>query len=66
MSLRRDKAEVSVVRLAAAPSDRRTVFGAGDTVANAEPGTIEMDVTINVFTRTERLKGAFTQTMPVK
>ncbi len=32
----------------------------------AEPGTIEMDVTINVFTKTERLKGAFTQTMPGK
>lgn len=34
--------------------------------SGAEPGTIEMNVTINIFTKTERLKGAFTQVMPVK
>jgi len=33
---------------------------------SAEPDTVQMDVTINVFTKTERLKGAFTQGMPVK
>lgn len=33
---------------------------------SAEPGTVKMDVTINIFTRTERLKGTFTQEMPVK
>lgn len=34
--------------------------------SGAEPGVIEVDVTINVFTKTERLKGTFTQAMPVK
>ncbi len=30
-----------------------------------EPGTVLMDVTINIFTNTERLKGTFTQVMPI-
>lgn len=29
-----------------------------------DPGTVRMDVTINIFTNTERLKGTFTQMMP--
>ena len=32
----------------------------------AEPGTVRLDMTINVFTKTERLKGAFEQTMSLQ
>lgn len=31
----------------------------------SEPGTVQMDVTINIFTNTDRLKGTFTQVMPI-
>ncbi len=32
---------------------------------STEPGTVVMNVTANIFTKTERLKGAFEQTLPL-